>query len=206
MPSGNDGNILGFHPGVLQALDQRVELLGIGVPDGDGGWLLHRVCARLTAGRLVAVLSGRPAERKALLDTVASAGAETGPYHLGGMIRKATNARTVGVRESGRCRCRGGKTLKVALPGQLEGPQGKTMSGWSVERQAQPGTQRAVEAEKPRRAPSWHGMQYSQVGHGLPRCRKPWGRGCKLFGARRETPGGHRRVTSPVELRGREKL
>lgn len=48
-----------------------IELLGIGVTDGQDGWLLHRVCARLFAGRLVAVVSRRAEERAALLDAVA---------------------------------------------------------------------------------------------------------------------------------------
>jgi hypothetical protein len=33
-----------------------VELLGIGVPDERGGWLLHRVCARFEHGELTAVV------------------------------------------------------------------------------------------------------------------------------------------------------
>jgi phosphonate transport system ATP-binding protein len=48
-----------------------LELLGIGVPRSDGGWLLHRVCARFESPGLVAVVSGRPEERKSLLDAVA---------------------------------------------------------------------------------------------------------------------------------------
>ncbi len=47
-----------------------IELLGVGVPGNDGGWLLHRVCARLAAGSVTAVVSGRPRERHALLDVV----------------------------------------------------------------------------------------------------------------------------------------
>jgi phosphonate transport system ATP-binding protein len=47
-----------------------IELLGVGVPDRDGGWLLHRVCATLEAGDLTVVLSARPEERGALLDTI----------------------------------------------------------------------------------------------------------------------------------------
>jgi ABC-type phosphate/phosphonate transport system ATPase subunit len=48
-----------------------IELLGIGVPDGDGGWWLHRVCTRIGSGRLAVVLSTRPQERRALLEAVA---------------------------------------------------------------------------------------------------------------------------------------
>jgi ABC-type phosphate/phosphonate transport system ATPase subunit len=49
-----------------------IELLGIGVTDGHGGWLLHRVCTRLASGRLVAIVSSRQQERAAFLDTVAA--------------------------------------------------------------------------------------------------------------------------------------
>src|SRR5262245_61442667 len=48
-----------------------LDLLGISVPRSDGGWLLHRVCARFEAPGLVLVVSGRPDERKSLLDAVA---------------------------------------------------------------------------------------------------------------------------------------
>jgi ABC-type phosphate/phosphonate transport system ATPase subunit len=48
-----------------------VEFLGIGVPRSDGGWLLHRVCARLEGSGLVLVLSARREERLALLDVAA---------------------------------------------------------------------------------------------------------------------------------------
>jgi phosphonate transport system ATP-binding protein len=47
-----------------------IELLGIGVPGGRGGWRLHRVCATLEAGEVTAVLSSDPGERGALLDAV----------------------------------------------------------------------------------------------------------------------------------------
>lgn len=47
-----------------------IELLGVGVPRENGGWLLHRVCARLSRGELAAVVSRRPEERLALLDSV----------------------------------------------------------------------------------------------------------------------------------------
>jgi len=50
-----------------------IELLGVGVRGGDGRWLLHRVCARWAPGQLVLVVSESPAERLALLDTVAGA-------------------------------------------------------------------------------------------------------------------------------------
>ncbi len=47
-----------------------IELLGIGVPDPAGGWLLRRVGVRM--GReLVIVVSARAEERRALLDTIA---------------------------------------------------------------------------------------------------------------------------------------
>lgn len=48
-----------------------IELLGVGVPRRDGGWLLHRVCATLEAGELTAIVSEDPDERRALLDTIA---------------------------------------------------------------------------------------------------------------------------------------
>jgi ABC-type phosphate/phosphonate transport system ATPase subunit len=48
-----------------------LELLGVGVPRPDGGWLLHRVCARFERAEVVAVVSGRPEERKTLLDAIA---------------------------------------------------------------------------------------------------------------------------------------
>ncbi len=48
-----------------------LELLGIGVPRSDGGWLLHRVCARLEGPGLVVVVWARPEERLALLDAIA---------------------------------------------------------------------------------------------------------------------------------------
>jgi ABC-type phosphate/phosphonate transport system ATPase subunit len=47
-----------------------IELLGVGVPRGGGGWLLHRVCATLEAGDLTLVLSTEPDERRTLLDTI----------------------------------------------------------------------------------------------------------------------------------------
>jgi ABC-type phosphate/phosphonate transport system ATPase subunit len=47
-----------------------IEMLGVGVADGSGGWWLHRVCARLRRGQLVAVVSSLPQEREALLDSV----------------------------------------------------------------------------------------------------------------------------------------
>jgi ABC-type branched-subunit amino acid transport system ATPase component len=47
-----------------------IELLGIGIPDPAGGWLLRRVGAR-TGRELVIVVSARAEERRALLDTIA---------------------------------------------------------------------------------------------------------------------------------------
>jgi ABC-type phosphate/phosphonate transport system ATPase subunit len=47
-----------------------IELLGVGVPRRDHGWLLHRVCATLEAGELTLVVAGDADERRALLDTV----------------------------------------------------------------------------------------------------------------------------------------
>src|SRR5262245_9985465 len=48
-----------------------IELLGVGIPRRNGGWLLHRVCATLEAGELTTVLSADAEERRALLDAVA---------------------------------------------------------------------------------------------------------------------------------------
>ncbi len=47
-----------------------IELLGVGVPRRDRGWLLHHVCARLEAGDLTTVLSADSQERRALLDAI----------------------------------------------------------------------------------------------------------------------------------------
>jgi len=48
-----------------------IELLGIGLADRDGRWLLRRVCARLEVGDLTAIVSGRAVERDALIDVIA---------------------------------------------------------------------------------------------------------------------------------------
>jgi phosphonate transport system ATP-binding protein len=45
-----------------------IEFLGVGVPRGHDGWLLHRVCTRLNAGQTVALVSGSVEERGAMLD------------------------------------------------------------------------------------------------------------------------------------------
>ena len=47
-----------------------IELLGVGAPRGDGGWMLHRVCATFARGELTQVVSHLPQERDALLDAV----------------------------------------------------------------------------------------------------------------------------------------
>jgi phosphonate transport system ATP-binding protein len=47
-----------------------IELLGVGTPRAEGGWLLHRVCARFRRGQISVVVSRDPAERRALLDAV----------------------------------------------------------------------------------------------------------------------------------------
>jgi ABC-type phosphate/phosphonate transport system ATPase subunit len=47
-----------------------IELLGVGAPREDGGWLLHRVCARFRRGEITVVVSRDPAERRTLLDAV----------------------------------------------------------------------------------------------------------------------------------------
>jgi hypothetical protein len=49
-----------------------LELLGVGLSRSDGGWLLHRVCARLDRSGLVVVVSSRAEERKALLDVISA--------------------------------------------------------------------------------------------------------------------------------------
>jgi ABC-type phosphate/phosphonate transport system ATPase subunit len=48
-----------------------IELLGVGVPRRNRGWLLHRICATLEAGELTTVVSADAEERHALLDTIA---------------------------------------------------------------------------------------------------------------------------------------
>lgn len=45
-----------------------IELLGVGVPRDNGGWLLRHVCASFDAGQVSAVLGRDPDERRALLD------------------------------------------------------------------------------------------------------------------------------------------
>jgi ABC-type phosphate/phosphonate transport system ATPase subunit len=71
-----------------------IELLGIGVPDDGGGWWLHRVCTRIGSGRLGAVLSTRPEERRALLDVVAGRRlAEEGRAWIAGVPATADTVR-----------------------------------------------------------------------------------------------------------------
>ena len=50
-----------------------IDVLGIGVADGEGGpWLLRRVCARIErAGETIAVVASQRAQRDALLDAIA---------------------------------------------------------------------------------------------------------------------------------------
>ena len=48
-----------------------IELLGVGVTDRDGRWLLHRVCTEMKAGQVTVVVSRRPEERAAFLDAAA---------------------------------------------------------------------------------------------------------------------------------------
>src|SRR5262249_32288314 len=45
-----------------------IEFLGVGVPSANDGWLLHRVCVRLTVGQVVVVVAQRPEESAAVLD------------------------------------------------------------------------------------------------------------------------------------------
>jgi ABC-type phosphate/phosphonate transport system ATPase subunit len=47
-----------------------IELLGVGAPREDGGWLLHRIYARFRRGEITVVVSRDPAERRTLLDAV----------------------------------------------------------------------------------------------------------------------------------------
>src|SRR2546426_309791 len=49
-----------------------IELLGVGAPRQDGGWMLHRVCAQFRRGEVTLVVSRLPEERDALLDAVAA--------------------------------------------------------------------------------------------------------------------------------------
>lgn len=48
-----------------------IEFLGVGIPDEHGGWLLHRVCARLERSGLVALVTARPDTGRAFLDALA---------------------------------------------------------------------------------------------------------------------------------------
>jgi ABC-type phosphate/phosphonate transport system ATPase subunit len=47
-----------------------IELLGVGAPRENGGWILHRICARFRRGEVALVVSRLPEERNALLDAV----------------------------------------------------------------------------------------------------------------------------------------
>jgi ABC-type phosphate/phosphonate transport system ATPase subunit len=47
-----------------------IELLGVGVPRAEGGWLLHRVCTQLDPGAVTLVISRDARERLALLDAI----------------------------------------------------------------------------------------------------------------------------------------
>lgn len=48
-----------------------IELLGVGIPDARGQWLMRGVCARFEPGVLTAVVAPMASERDALLDAVA---------------------------------------------------------------------------------------------------------------------------------------
>ena len=48
-----------------------IEFLGVGIPDERGGWLLHRVCARLERSELVALVTARAESGQAFLDAFA---------------------------------------------------------------------------------------------------------------------------------------
>lgn len=48
-----------------------IELLGVGAPRENGGWILHRICARFRRGEVAVVISRLPDERNTLLDAVA---------------------------------------------------------------------------------------------------------------------------------------
>jgi ABC-type phosphate/phosphonate transport system ATPase subunit len=47
-----------------------IELLGVGAPRENGGWILHRICARFRRGEVALMVSRLPEERNALLDAV----------------------------------------------------------------------------------------------------------------------------------------
>jgi phosphonate transport system ATP-binding protein len=96
-----------------------VELLGISVPAADGSWLLHRLCARLRAGEVVAVSSTRVVERAALFDVVAG---RRWPAEGRAWITRVPLGK--GVR--GRAR---GLVAEVADPGTLTG---RRSALWSV--------------------------------------------------------------------------
>jgi len=48
-----------------------IEFLGVGIPDGRGGWLLHRVCTRFERSELIALVTDRPDTAHAFLDAFA---------------------------------------------------------------------------------------------------------------------------------------
>ena len=48
-----------------------IEFLGVGIPDGRGGWLLHRVCTRFERSELIALVTDRPDTADAFLDAFA---------------------------------------------------------------------------------------------------------------------------------------
>ncbi len=48
-----------------------IDLLGVGIPRADNGFVLKRVCLHLPPGQFTAVVSGSPEERLAVLDAAA---------------------------------------------------------------------------------------------------------------------------------------
>jgi phosphonate transport system ATP-binding protein len=73
-----------------------VDLLGVGAPRADGGWLLHRVCARFRHGEVTLVVSPRTDERLALLDAVtARLVPEEGRVWVGGLPVARDTARRI---------------------------------------------------------------------------------------------------------------
>src|SRR2546428_5728103 len=88
-----------------------IELLGVGAPRQDGGWMLHRVCAQFRRGEVTLVVSRLPEERDALLDAVAARIVPEEGRGWGGRgpVSPATGPRVRGLVAEGDVRARPGQ-------------------------------------------------------------------------------------------------